>query len=40
MVKEFFYYLDAWCYCFQNKISVDLIKRRGWKTWVLELKGE
>jgi hypothetical protein len=32
-MKEFFYYLDAWSYCFQNDININHIKRLDWKTW-------
>lgn len=32
-MKEFFFFLDAWSFCFQHNISVDNIKRLDWKTW-------
>lgn len=34
--KEFAFYLDAWFFCYKNKISPDTIYRKDWKTWALK----
>lgn len=34
--KLFAYYLDAVMYCRQHNISLEKIKRRDWKTWIVE----
>jgi hypothetical protein len=35
-MKEFGFYLDAWCYCNQHKIDPAKIKRRDWATWTVK----
>lgn len=30
---DFFFFLDAWQYCHQHKLPLDLIYRKDWKTW-------
>jgi hypothetical protein len=37
-MKEFFYFLDAWSYCFQHNIDTTRIKRQDWKTWVVSIE--
>jgi hypothetical protein len=32
---EFFFFLDAWNYCRQEKVSPKKIKRKNWTTWVV-----
>ena len=34
--KEFFFLLDAWQYCRMHGLRFEDVKRRDWKTWVLE----
>lgn len=35
MMKEFYFYLDAWKYCVDNCVEHDRIQRRDWKTWIV-----
>ena len=30
---EFFFYLDAWNYCWRERLCYDCIKRKNWKVW-------
>lgn len=32
---EFFFFLDAWNYCRIEKIPMEKIKRKNWKTWTV-----
>lgn len=32
---EFNYYLDAWRYCWHNKLGLDKITRKDLRTWVV-----
>jgi hypothetical protein len=33
MIKEFFFYLDAWKFCIENSLPIESIGRKDWKTW-------
>ena len=37
---EFFYYLDAYQYARQHGINFNFIKRKDWKTWVIDPKNQ
>lgn len=32
---EFFFYLDAWTYCWKHNIPTSQIQRKSWKIWHL-----
>lgn len=34
-LTEFFFYLDAWTYCWKHNIPVQQIQRKSWKIWHL-----
>lgn len=35
-MMEFAFYLDAWYHCYKNKISLNKIYRKDWKTWAIK----
>jgi hypothetical protein len=35
-MTEFAFYLDAWYHCHKNKIPLNKIYRKDWKTWALK----
>lgn len=39
-MREFFFYLDAWKFCFDNDLSMDSIQRKDWKTWTVSFEDE
>lgn len=39
-MREFFFYLDAWKFCFDNDLPLNLIQRKDWKTWSVNFDGE
>lgn len=39
-MKEFYFYLDAWSYCWHHEIDIKNIKRKDWKTWVVDSYDE
>jgi hypothetical protein len=34
---EFFFFLDAWQYCYQHNIPQNCIHRKDWKTWTVQI---
>jgi hypothetical protein len=32
-MAEFFFYLDAWKFCFDNSLPIENITRKDWKVW-------
>jgi len=36
MMREFSFYLDAWKFCYLNKIPLDRIQKRSWGVWIVE----
>jgi len=34
-MREFPFYLEAWCFCRQLNIDPERISRKDWKTWVV-----
>lgn len=34
-LTEFFFYLDAWTYCWKHNIPLQRIQRKSWKVWHL-----
>lgn len=34
-IREFQFYLDAWKYCSDNKIALDKIVKKDFKTWIV-----
>lgn len=39
-MTEFFYFLDAYHYAKQHSINFNCIKRKDWKTWVIDTKNQ
>ncbi len=39
-MMEFFFYLDAYHYAKQHGINFNFIKRKDWKTWVIDPKNQ
>ena len=37
-MREFYFYLDAWFFCKENKILLENISRLNWKTWVVKVE--
>jgi len=37
--NQFMFYLDAWLYCYKNKIAITQIKRRDWEIWEVVLES-
>lgn len=35
--NEFAFYLDAWVYCFKNKIELKKIQRKSWEVWEVQI---
>lgn len=38
IMREFQFYLDAWKFCVENKISLEKIIKRDFKTWIVNLQ--
>lgn len=36
-MREFPFYLEAWCFCREFDIDIKKITRRDWKTWVVSM---
>ena len=34
---EFFFFLDAWQYCYKHNAPPTSIKRKDWKTWTVQI---
>ena len=35
-MREFAFFLEAWYYCQRNKIPLEQIYRKDWKTWAIK----
>jgi hypothetical protein len=38
MIREFFFYLDAWKFCRDNDLPVSQIIRKNWKVWEVDFE--